>query len=146
MKKIVWVIKNLFIKSSNQFSKHSEIKTFSIKENSSLQTMIETTDNGYILGAWSHAKKMKNKNYWIIKINSRGMIEWENFIKRKKGDTLNFISQTTDNGFILRGLTTKNTENDYKWLVKLNKKGQIIWKNQSLDIEIPEIYPPVHAF
>ena len=61
-------------------------------EEDSLQTMLQTDDNGYILGGWSEhklncknlKKNFKKKYYWLMKINSSGVIEWEKLYKKRE--------------------------------------------------------------
>jgi len=146
-------IDELFKRMNQQSIKRQQ--TIKPKENDSLQTMLQTDDNGYILGGWSDTKpsekkarkNSKKKYYWLMKINSSGIVEWENCIKRYKNDTLIFMSQTTDYGIILKGTTFKNNTNkSSNWLIKLDASGKILWHNHSPLIILPEINPPVQAF
>jgi hypothetical protein len=66
-------------------------------------------------------------DYWIVKIDSIGSIQWQNTIGGSDYDYLRSIQQTSDGGFILGGYSASNisgdkTENclgvfDY-WIVK----------------------------
>lgn len=106
----------------------------------------QTLDGGYILGGYSNSNfsgdKTENSNggfdYWVIKLNSLGIIQWQNTIGGNDDDFLSDISQTTDGGFIIGGRSASNisgdkTENsngsqDY-WVLKLNSIGIIQWQN-----------------
>lgn len=108
-----------------------------------------TSDGGYILGGISSSNisgdKTEDNNgildYWVVKLNAMGDIEWQNSIG---GDTYNnlwSIRQTSDGGYILAGSSSSNmyadkTEDaigppgtfDY-WIVKLGPTGDVLWDN-----------------
>ncbi len=111
-----------------------------------LYSIQQTTDGGYILGGWSESyisgDKTENSfggsDYWVVKLDSKGNIQWQNTIGGNSGDGLYSVQQTTDGGYILGGVSTSNisgdkTENsqgyiDY-WVVKLDASGNIQWQN-----------------
>ncbi len=111
-----------------------------------LRSISQTTDGGYILGGYSKSSISGNKaencfgdyDYWVVKINSTGSIEWQTTLGGSKSDVLYSIKQTTDGGYILAGYSDSNIsgnkteisngENDY-WVVKLNSTGFIEWQN-----------------
>jgi len=111
-----------------------------------LYSIQQTTDGGYILGGWSESyisgDKTENSfggsDYWVVKLDSIGNIQWQNTIGGNSGDVLYSFQQTTDGGYILGGVSTSNisgdkTENsqgyiDY-WVVKLDASGNIQWQN-----------------
>jgi len=111
-----------------------------------LLTIQQTTDGGYILGGYSLSNisgdKTENSNggadYWIVKTDAIGNIQWQNTIGGSSTDELRSIQQTTDGGYILGGNSSSNisgdkTENsnggpDY-WIVKTDGAGTIQWQN-----------------
>ncbi|MFI5219670.1 MAG: T9SS type A sorting domain-containing protein [Bacteroidia bacterium] len=111
-----------------------------------LQSIQQTTDGGYILGGYSHSNisgdKTENINgnfdYWIVKTDSLGSIQWQNTIGGNHTDRLYSIQQTADGGYILGGysgsyISGDKTENcignwDY-WIVKTDSLGNIQWQN-----------------
>ncbi len=111
-----------------------------------LYSIAQTTDNGFILGGWSDSDISGDKtespfgyaDYWIIKTDSLGVIQWQNSIGGSVGEALNSIQQTTDGGYILGGRSssfisgdkTENSQGDYDyWIVKTNSLGNIQWQN-----------------
>ena len=111
-----------------------------------LQSAQQTKDNGYILGGWSGSiisgDKTENSqggnDYWAVKLDSVGNIQWQNTIGGYYTDELFAIQQTNDNGFILGGASesdisgdkTENSQGDYDcWAVKLDSIGNIQWQN-----------------
>ncbi|GHC42627.1 hypothetical protein [Ulvibacter litoralis] len=111
-----------------------------------LNTICKTSDNGFILGGHSASdiSETKSENaigitdYWILKLNNSGVIEWDNTIGGSQSDELWSVSETIDQGFIIGGNSNSNisgdkTENskgglDY-WVLKLTASGNIDWQN-----------------
>src|SRR5260221_144398 len=73
-----------------------------------LRSLQQTTDGGYILGGDSYSdssgdkteNSLGNEDYWIVKIDALGNIQWQNTIGGNQDDQLNSIRQTTDGGYI----------------------------------------------
>lgn len=119
-------------------------KTFGSNGSDILTCVIQTNDGGYLLGGYSPSAAQGNRtenaigewDYWIVKIDANGIIEWDNTIGGIFDDKLGSILQTADGGYMLGGLSESNisgdkTENskggyDY-WIVKMDSVGNIIW-------------------
>ena len=76
-------------------------------------------------------------DYWIVKISSSGIIEWQKTIGGDLDDYLTSCKITNDGGYILAGESQsgvsgyKSEENlGYNdiWIVKLNAEGNIEWQ------------------
>ncbi len=106
----------------------------------------QTTDGGYICGGWSYSNSGLDKtentsggaDYWIIKLDVQGNIQWQNTIGGSSDDAISTIHQTADGGYIIggtsySGISGDKTENCYGlddyWIVKLNASGNIQWQN-----------------
>lgn len=101
----------------------------------------QTSDGGFILvgSSWSKDGDVTGnhgeQDYWVVKLNSLGDIEWEKSLGGSTWDKAESIQQTTDGGFILAGSTHSNDGNvsgnhggnDY-WVVKLSYNGNIEWQ------------------
>ena len=109
-----------------------------------LTSVEQTADGGYIIGGYSNSGINGDKteasfaggsygyDYWVLKLNSTGNIEWQNTIGGNADDYLYSIQQTNDAGFILGGYSKSGVSgdksepnmgsNDY-WVVKLNSLG-----------------------
>ena len=107
--------------------------------------ILQTTDGGYILGGESRSDISGNKtensygsnDFWIIKLNSLGVIEWQNTIGGDNNDRATTIDQTLDGGYIIGGFSNSNISGDKTedsrgsydyWIVKLNTSGNIEWQ------------------
>ncbi len=113
-----------------------------------LRYIQQTDDFGYIIGGYSNspisgdkteASILGSDDYWIVKLNSLGSIEWDSNIGGNNQDVLWVIYQTIDKGFILggssySGISGDKTEvniagsQDY-WIIKLDSTGTIVWQN-----------------
>lgn len=120
-------------------------KTYGGKYADVLRSMEQTTDNGYILAGYSNSpisgdKTVNNKgigDFWIIKINDTGEIQWQNTYGAEGDDQPYVIHQTIDGGYIVGGnsnsknaLTTMggivSNGTDY-WVLKLDPDGEVLW-------------------
>src|SRR5690606_6864627 len=74
-------------------------------------------------------------DYWVVKINDSGNIEWQKSLGGSQMDRANSVNQTADGGYIVTGFSMSTdgdvTENhgiqDY-WMVKLNASGILQWQ------------------
>jgi hypothetical protein len=118
-----------------------------------LFSMQQTADGGYMLGGESYSDisgdKTENSNggwdYWVVKTDVGGNIQWQNTIGGSDHDDLFSIQQTVGGGYILGGSSHSNisgnkTENciggaagDY-WLVKITGEYNGITGNLFADL------------
>lgn len=96
--------------------------------------IINTIDNGFVVAGVSTSNdgdvtglyNFGFSDYWIVKLNSQGNLQWQNTFGGSSYDEAYSIEQTTDNGFIISGfsfssdgdLTSNNGSKDF-WIVKL---------------------------
>ncbi len=119
-------------------------KTFGGSSEDRLRSIQQTSDGGYILGGNSESGISGNKteinlgqqDYWIIKIDSLGILEWQNTVGGNNNEYLYSIEQTIDGGFILGGYSESGISGDKTeasiggqdyWVVKVNNLGEIEW-------------------
>lgn len=111
-----------------------------------LRWVEQTTDGGYILGGWSSSgvsgEVTEGTNgavdYWVVKLDGLGNIEWQNMIGGDDDDKLYEVHQTSDGGYILGGSSWSDISGDKNensmghhdyWIVKLDALGTIMWQN-----------------
>ncbi len=149
MKKIFSLIAVIFCALSALFAQVPAIQwqnTIGGNSPDGLESLQQTADGGYILGGWSNSNisgdKTENNlgdgDYWVVKLNASGAIQWQNTIGGNKYDRLYSLQQTADGGYILGGTSgsnisgdkTENSLGDYDyWVLKLNASGAIQWQN-----------------
>jgi len=110
-----------------------------------LHDMQQTSDGGYILGGESYSDSSGEKtednlggnDFWIVKLDSSGNLQWENTIGGTQGDVFTTIQQTDDQGYIMGGGSNSNISVDKSednrgvedmWVVKLDSTGAILWQ------------------
>ena len=121
-------------------------KTIGGSSDDGLFSIQQTTDGGYILAGTSNSnisgEKTENSrgsssDYWVIKLNSNGDIEWQKTIGGFSDDALRSMQLTTDGGYILGGHSNSSVSGDKTdssrgdfdyWVVKLNSNGSIAWQ------------------
>ncbi|QNF32139.1 T9SS type A sorting domain-containing protein [Adhaeribacter swui] len=104
----------------------------------------QTQDGGYIVGGSSYSgiggDKTENsrgdRDYWIVKLNSNGVKQWDKTYGGKSEEYLNSLELTTDGGLILSGHSTSGRsgnktqsgkgQDDY-WIIKTDGNGSIMW-------------------
>jgi hypothetical protein len=110
-----------------------------------LKVIKQTKDGGYIIGGASSSDQSGDKkqdcfgnlDYWIVKLDAKGTIEWQKTFGGSYFDILRSLEQTTDGGYIVGGYsnspisgnkaTDTNGVGDY-WILKLDAKGQQVWQ------------------
>ncbi|MFI5170967.1 MAG: T9SS type A sorting domain-containing protein [Chitinophagales bacterium] len=93
--------------------------------------IVATPDGGFMVGGWSDSnigfEKTENCiggfDYWIIKLDASGNVEWDNTMGSTYDDELTSIIPVADGGYLLGGVG----EFDY-WISKINASGSIIWE------------------
>ncbi len=110
-----------------------------------LKSIEQTKDGGYILGGYSNSNRSGEKtddsfgfgDYWIVKLDPKGLIQWQRTIGGDKDDNLFALTQTNDGGFIAGGNSNSDATNSKNksngkgsdfWVVKMNKEGGIMWQ------------------
>ncbi len=113
-----------------------------------LNAIDQTSDGGFILGGWSNSNISFDKteatnggfDYWVVKLDAAGNIEWQNTIGGSGSDKLYSLRQTSDGGYILGGTSGSDISGDKSenrvgpattdyWVVKLDASGNIVWEN-----------------
>lgn len=123
--------------------------TFGGNLDDELTSIQQTTDNGYILGGYSLSGLSGDKteasiggfDYWIVKLDSSGSIQWQQTIGGNLDDKLRSIKQNMDGGYILCGYSYSDASGDKTeasigpfgyadyWIVKINVVGEIEWQH-----------------
>ncbi|WP_311773105.1 T9SS type A sorting domain-containing protein [Chryseobacterium lactis] len=109
-----------------------------------VEKMIPTKDGGALLGIYSRSmasgsKKTENYgegDYWIVKLDKNGKVEWENNFGGKGDDHIRTLALTST-GYIIGGesrsersgnKTVGIEEGTDLWLISLNERGDEQWQ------------------
>jgi hypothetical protein len=101
----------------------------------------QTTDGGYIVAGYTKSTdgdvtvNHGGFDYWIIKLNATGTIQWQKTLGGTGQDHATCIQQTADGGYIVAGSSNsydgdvaENLGSYDFWVVKLDATGTIQWK------------------
>ncbi|MHA1978733.1 MAG: hypothetical protein ACW98I_17665 [Candidatus Hodarchaeales archaeon] len=91
-------------------------------------SVIQTTDEGYILAGWTESFGAGIGDIWILKTDSNGQHIWNHTIGTSEDDFAFSMIQTSDGGYALGGGTKSYSVGEYDyWLVKTNASGHEEW-------------------
>jgi len=102
-------------------------------------SIIQTSDGGYVVAGYSQSydgdvEKNKNridKDCWVFKVDSLGMIVWSKTFGTDESDVLNSVFQTSDGGYFLISTSQSFFGLDKGqgdcWILKLDSAGELEW-------------------
>ncbi len=112
-----------------------------------LLTVSPTNDGGYILGGHSRSgisgdkteAKMGTVDYWIVKVDQNGIVEWENTLGGDDYEQFGTALQMADGSYFVGGESMSNASGDKTedrdgpqdtgdlWLLRLDSNGVVMW-------------------
>ena len=118
-------------------------KTIGGSRSDDLNAVLQTPDGGYMLGGTSNSNASGDKSenskgeedYWIVKLDSSGNVEWDKTIGGDDWDNLWSIITTSDGNYLLTGWSSSHsgdiTQPVYGiisyWILKIDANGNILW-------------------
>lgn len=126
-------------------------KSFGGSSWDSAESIEQTADGGFIVSGSSESNdgdltlNQGGKDYWIVKLDANGLLEWQRSLGGSDWDTSHSIVQTMDGGYIIAGESKSDdgdvgglVSNDHPfgkhggnrdyWIVKLDTAGLITWQ------------------
>jgi len=107
--------------------------------------IIQTQDGGFLVVGESKSSdedaslNAGSYDFWVVKLNSSGIIVWEKSLGYAGQDKANAVIQTSDNGYLITGVldvtasggagnskAISHAGGDY-WAIKLNENGTTQW-------------------
>jgi Secretion system C-terminal sorting domain len=90
--------------------------------------ILQTADGGYIIAGSTESINGQNMDWWLIKTDSEGEIEWDETYGGNNFDICTSVEITQDGGYILGGWTPSFGEGSVDaWVVKTDSEGQEQW-------------------
>lgn len=111
-------------------------------------SVIETNDQGYLItgvldvtasGGLGNSSRTANRHaggdYWALKLDTSGSIEWSRYFGGNFTDTPEAVIQTNDNDFIIVGgsdsedtdITNNKGTYDF-WIIRISSTGDLLWE------------------
>jgi hypothetical protein len=109
----------------------------------------ETADGGFIVGGFTNSFSALGKDYYVVKMDANGLVEWQNRYGGDGADVIRYVLQVSDGGYLVAGFTHSfGTAGDIM-ILKLDKDGAIEWQKRyggakfeepSTILEVPDGY------
>ena len=94
-------------------------------------SLVQTSDTGYAIGGYTesfNATKNNPYDFWLIKTNSQGSLQWNRTYGGVSEDLARKLVQTEDGGYALAGYTESiGAGTQDIWLVKTDSNGAMQW-------------------
>jgi hypothetical protein len=151
LKKIIFIICSSFIYfncvAQNPLVKQWD-KRFGGNQQDWLESFVQTSDGGYLLGGYSASDSSGDKSqnswlpgsghydFWVVKIDSIGNKQWDKRYGGIDTEELRSLKQTDDGGYILSGTSNSGITGDKSqpawglddyWIIKIDSIGTKQW-------------------
>jgi len=101
-------------------------KTYGGPKGDYAHSIQQTKDRGYIVAGSTRSFGKGKSDFWVIKLDANGNIEWERTYGGNKEETAWCIKQTKDGGYIVAGQTRSFGKGGYDiFILKLDSDGDI---------------------
>ena len=119
---------DLYIVKTDASGNKTWEKTFGGSDYDYARSAEQTTDGGYIIAGGTKSYGAGQADFYLVKTNASGNMEWEQTIGGSGYDHAHSVQQTTDGGYIIAGETTSYGagQADF-YLVKTNASGNKTW-------------------
>ena len=118
----IWLIK------TNITGYHEWNRTFGGTQEDFGNSVVQTTDGGFILAGGTESYGAGGSDIWLVKTNATGHHEWNRTFGGTGAEHANDVVQTTDGGFVIAGITgSYGPGGGDIWLIKTNATGHHEW-------------------
>lgn len=121
-KQDMWVLK--FDKAGNM----QWHKSYGGTGNDVAHAIEPTADGGYLVAGYTQSFAAQNKDYFVVKTDSTGKVEWAKRYGGTAADVIRFAKQTADGNYLVAGFTHSFGTNGDIMVLKLDTNGDIIWQ------------------
>ena len=80
-------------------------KTFGGSSYDSANSIVQTTDGGYVVAGYTKSKGAGGSDMWVVKLDASGNKTWDKTFGGSSYDSANSIVQTADGGYAVAGYT-----------------------------------------
>jgi len=92
-------------------------------------SIVQTGDGGYAITGQTYSFGAGNSDFWLVKLDSSGSLQWNRTYGGSGSDYANSVVQTSDGGYALAGTTSSFSDDGQAdfWLVKTDSNGNVEW-------------------
>ncbi len=103
--------------------------TYGGTEYDNLWSVVQTADGGYVLAGNTESYGAGNRDGWLVKTDINGQAQWNYTYGGIETDSIPFLIQLVDGGYVLAGNTEYYGQADWggAWLLKMDVTGQVLW-------------------
>ena len=109
-------------------------------------SVVQTFDGGYALAGETWSFETVNPDFWLVKTDSTGNMQWNKTYGGTQGETAYSVIQTFDGGYALAGMATISIDDKDFWLVKTDSAGNMQWNKTYGGAGYEEAYSVVQTF
>jgi hypothetical protein len=101
-------------------------KTYGGSNLDEANSIIQTSDGGYIIAGKTFSYGAGDLDCWVVKIDSNGNMQWHNSFGGTGYDEAYSIKETSDHGYVIAGRSDSCRKNRHDfWLIRLEGKQMI---------------------
>jgi uncharacterized delta-60 repeat protein len=106
-------------------------KTYGLGDEDWAYAIQQTSDGGYIMAGYTyHSTEPADANFWVLKLDSDGTVDWEKTYGGTEYEYAYAIRQTSDGGYIVAGQTFSfGVDFGDTWILMLDEDGAVTWEN-----------------
>jgi hypothetical protein len=106
-------------------------KAYGGPEDDYAKSIQQTFDGGYIVAGNTRSFGAGAQDFWVLKLDGSGNLQWQKTYGRKNDDWANSIQQTTDGGYVVAGKNQPDYPLPYGtfWVLKLDGSGNVQWQS-----------------
>jgi predicted secreted protein len=103
-------------------------KTYGGPSDDTASCILQTADSGFILAGLTASFGSGGSDYWLVKTDSQGKMQWNKTFGGAKNDLATYAAQTSDGGFVLVGWEESfGAGGEDIWLIKTDANGGMQW-------------------
>lgn len=90
----------------------------------------QTADGGFVIGGLTRSFGALYKDYYVVKLDSSGELEWQKRYGGESGDVIRFVKQVSDGGYLVAGYSHSFDLRGDILLLKLDSDGDVEWQKR----------------
>ncbi len=102
-------------------------KSFGGEFDDEARSLVLTGDGGYALGGFSWSNSAGLSDFWMVKTDGEGRLEWQRTFGGVAREAAHSLVQTSDGGYVLAGWSESFSRGDRFWIVKTGPTGRQLW-------------------